>query len=87
MLSSSSVEFSSLRFIFRINADLINAIRLKSTKSMTVAASVAEPVHFCAAPAPARQKFGYGLDHFPYIIEKNSTIFMVFEKFSCFLKT
>jgi hypothetical protein len=41
--------------------------------------SVAEPVHFCAAPAPACQKFrfqrqlvknfgsGSGSDHYPYI--------------------
>jgi hypothetical protein len=36
--NNAVVEFSSLRFIFLINADLINAIRLESIKSMTVAA-------------------------------------------------
>ena len=32
--NNAVVEFSSLKFIFLINADLINAIRLESTKNM-----------------------------------------------------
>jgi hypothetical protein len=43
--------------------------------------SVAEPVHFCAAPAPAFQKFRLRLElrpFFPHILEKKkSIIFMV----------
>jgi microspherule protein 1 len=39
--NNAVVEFASLRFIFLINADLINAIRLESTKSLTVAAAAA----------------------------------------------
>jgi hypothetical protein len=49
--------------------------------------SVAEPVHFCPAPAPASQKFRLQLGQFPRIIKKNSTIFIVLKKNSCFLKT
>jgi hypothetical protein len=51
-------------------------------------ASVGEPVHFCAvpAPAPACQKFWLWVrPFFPYKKEKFNN-FHGFKKFSCFLK-
>jgi hypothetical protein len=58
--------------------------------------SVAEPVHFCAAPAPACQKFrlrlqlvknfGSGSDHFSHIFSKKIKNFHGLKKISCFLK-
>jgi hypothetical protein len=59
-------------------------------------ASVAEPVQFCAAPAPAFQKFrlrlqlvknfGSGSDHFPHIFSKKIKNFHGLKKMSGFLK-
>jgi hypothetical protein len=52
--------------------------------------SVAEPVHFCAAPAPACQKLWLLLrlllrPFSPYILEKIKKL-SLFQKFCCFLK-
>jgi hypothetical protein len=58
--------------------------------------SVAELIHFCAAPAPACQKFrlrlrlqlvknfGSGSEYFPHMFSKNLKIFMVYQKFHVF---
>jgi hypothetical protein len=59
----------------------------KRKKDLKAKGSVAEPVHFCAASAPAWQKFWLQLRPFsPYILE-NSKFFMVSKKMLCFLKT
>jgi hypothetical protein len=67
-------------------------------KLWTANISVAEPVHFCAAPAPACQKFrlrlrlqldknfGSGSDHFPHICSTKIKNCYGFKKISCFLK-
>jgi hypothetical protein len=62
-----------------------------SDTQITVFTSVAEPVHFCAAPAqaPACQKFPLRLQLGPfsrYNLEKFND-FHGFKKFSCFLET
>jgi hypothetical protein len=49
--------------------------------------SVAEPVHFCAAPAPAQlvKNFGSGSNHFPHIFSKKIKNFHGFKTISRFL--